>query len=166
MLAVLLILLGISSRFILHIPNFTPILAIALFAGFYLSRRNAVLVPLLMMIICDAIIGFHAMVPFTWGTILLVSLIGSGLKDNKSLATVGVSSIGAAVLFYIITNFGVWLFYPTYPKTLAGLGQCYVAAIPFFRGTLSSTLIYSAVLFGSYEFLASRLRNTRLANAL
>lgn len=166
MLAILLILLGVSTRFLVHIPNFTPIMAIALFAGFYLSKRNALIVPLIMMAICDAFIGFHALVPFTWGSILLVSLLGSKLRDRKSVKTVALSSVGAAVLFYIVTNFGVWLLYPTYPKSMAGLVQCYIAAIPFFRGTLASTLIYTAVLFVAYEVVAAKLKSTRFANAL
>ncbi|MCA9404794.1 MAG: hypothetical protein KC897_13480 [Candidatus Omnitrophica bacterium] len=164
MLAFLLIALGILSRFLVHFNNFTPILAIALFAGFYLSKRNALIVPLAMMVISDAFVGFHAMVAFTWGSILLIALIGNKYKDDKSFKTVGLSGLGGAVLFYLITNFGVWLFYNTYPKSPAGLVQCYVAAIPYFRGTLLSTVIYTAVLFGGYEYLAARLKQTCFAH--
>jgi len=166
MLAFLLILLGVSARFIVHIPNFTPVMAIALFAGCYLSRKNAIIVPLIMMIIYDAVIGFHALVPFTWGSVVLVALLGGKLKERKSFKNVAVSSLAAAFLFYIVTNFGVWLFYNTYPKSVSGLIQCYVVAIPYFRGTLASTLIYSAVLFGAYEFVSARIKGTRLASAL
>lgn len=164
MLAFLLIALGVLSRFVIHFENFTPILAIALFAGYHLSKRNAIIVPLAMMVIFDAFVGFHSLILFTWGTVLLIALIGIRNRDDKSVKTVGLSSIGSAVLFYLITNFGVWLFYTTYPKSLAGMIQCYVAAIPFFRGTLLSTLTYSAVLFGGYEFLAARLKQTRFAH--
>ncbi|MBZ0165814.1 MAG: hypothetical protein K8I00_03335 [Candidatus Omnitrophica bacterium] len=164
MLAILLIALGVLSRFLIHIPNFTPVLAIALFAGYYLSKRNALIVPLLMMVISDAFVGFHSLVFFTWGTVVLISLLGMRNRDDKSLKTVGLSSIGGAVLFYLITNFGVWLFYPTYPKSLAGILECYVVAIPYFRGTLLSTLMYSAVLFVGYEFMAARLKQTRFAH--
>jgi len=166
MLPILLITLGVLSRFFIHFSNFTPILAIALFAGFYLSKRNALIVPLVMMVISDAFVGFHDMILFTWGTILLTSYIGIRNRDNKSIKTVAFASIGSAVIFHIVTNFAVWVFYTTYPKSIAGLIECYVAAIPYFRGTLLSTIIYTAVLFGGYEFLAARIKNTRFAKAL
>lgn len=164
MLAFLLIALGVMSRFVVHIPNFTPILAIALFAGYYMSKRNALIVPLVIMAISDAFVGFHSLVLFTWGTVVLITLLGMRNRENKSVKTVGIKSIVGAIMFYIITNFGVWLLFNTYPKTLSGLGQCYVAAIPYFRGTLASTLIYTGVLFGGYEFMAARLKQTRFAH--
>ncbi|MBP9853728.1 MAG: hypothetical protein KBD53_02540 [Candidatus Omnitrophica bacterium] len=166
MLPILLIVLGVLSRVFMHFWNFTPILAIALFAGFYLSRRNAFIVPLITMIISDVILGFHDTIFFTWGTILLISWIGLRLRENKSVKTVAFASVGSAIIFFIITNFAVWLVSGMYPKNWAGLTECYIAAIPYFRGTLLSTIIYTAVLFGGYEFLAARLKHTRLAKAL
>lgn len=166
MLAVGLILIGIISRFIVHFENFTPVIAIALFAGYYLPKRQAIIVPLLMIIISDIAIGLHSMIAFTWGTLALIAVIGIINKERKSTANILVRSLLAAILFYIVTNFGVWVFYNTYPKSWAGLTECYVAAIPYFRNTLISTFIYVAVLFGAYEFFAARLKGTRLAFVL
>ena len=166
MLAIALIVLGIFSRVFFHVGNFTPVLAIAIFAGVYLPRRISVLVPLALFIISDLIIGFHQTLPFTWGSIVLIALIGWKVRSHKTVGTVALGSLAAAVLFYIVTNFGVWAVTGMYPKTLAGLGECFTAGIPFFRFTLVSTFIYVVVLFGLYEWVALKVRNTKLAKAL
>ena len=166
MLAVGLIALGVLSRFLFHIDNFTPVLAIALFAGMYLPKKSSLIVPLAMFIIADAFVGFHSMIAFTWGSALLIVLLGWKVKENKRITTVIGGSVLGAILFYIITNFGVWAFYTTYAKSWAGLLDCYIAAIPYFRNTLTSTLLYIGVLCGLYEITALKLRNTKLAYIL
>ena len=160
MLAIALLVIGVLSRLIYHTPNFTPILALALFGGVYLNRRYALLVPLLLMVVSDLLIGFHDIVFFTWGSILLISALGLGVRKQKNFTTILGARLVSASLFFVVTNFGVWLM--KYPHTIHGLTQCYIAAIPFFRTSLFSTLAYSAVLFGVYEFLAVRLGQTRL----
>ncbi len=166
MLAIGLVVIGVFSRFIFHFENFTPVLAIALFAGAYLPKRQAVAVPLALFIIADAMIGFHALIAFTWGSMVLVAVIGMSLKNKKSWKNTAVGAFLSAVVFYVITNFGVWLFYNTYPKSLTGLMECYIMALPYFRNSLVSTFLYSFVLFGGYELLTARLKNTRFASIL
>lgn len=163
MLAVGLLMLGVISRLIIHLPNFTPIIALALFGGVYLRKRQAVILPVLMMVIADLFIGIDATFPFTWGSMALIALIGLWVRKNKSFATVAGSSLLSPVLFFLVTNFGVWLVQNMYPHTFAGLVECYVMAIPFFGSTLVSTVVYTAVLFGGYECAAARLQKTRLA---
>lgn len=165
MLAIALILLGIMMRFIPHVPNFTPVVAIALFSGFYLNKKYAVLVPLSLMIVTDIFLGFHNVMFFTWGSLILIVALGLIQKKRKSVLTIAGSSIASAILFFAITNFGVWLG-GWYSYTLKGLVDCYVMAIPFFRTTLFSTLIYSAVLFSAYELIAKLVKNTRFATVL
>ena len=165
MLAVALILLGIIMRFIPHAPNFTPVVAIALFSGFYLKKKYAVLIPLSLMVITDLFLGLHSVFVFTWGSVILISVLGVIQKKRKSALTIAGSSIMSAILFFVISNFGVWLSgYYTY--SLEGFITCYVRAIPFFRHMLSSTLLYSTVLFGVYELIAKRVKNTRFATVL
>jgi hypothetical protein len=166
MLATGLIVIGILSRFIFHMPNFTPVIAIALFAGVYLPKRQAIIVPIALYVISDFFVGFHEVLFFTWGSMALIALIGINSKNKKSIKNMASASLLSALLFYVTTNFGVWVMMSTYPKTVAGLFECYIAAIPFFRNTLVSTLLYSAVLFGCYEFIATRVKNTRFATVL
>lgn len=164
MLAIFLIIFGILSRFLIHTPNFTPIAAIALFSGIYLSRKYAIVLPLAIMIISDIFLGFHNTIPFTWGSMILIAFLGLAVQKQKSFATLLGSSVVSAILFFIVTNFGCWLFW--YPHTFGGFVNCYTLAIPFFRETLLSTLVYSGILIGIYEFVASKVKNTRLATVL
>ena len=154
MLALIIISFGILSRVVVHTPNFTPVLSLAFLGGMYLKGRQAVLVPLALMIVSDFIIGFHNMMFFSWGSIVLISIFGLWLKKRKNLATVLSGSIVSAMIFFIVTNFGAWL--TLYPHTIDGLWQCYILAIPFFRSTLVSSVAYSLVFYAAYEWLLKR----------
>lgn len=166
MLAVGLLMLGVISRLIIHLPNFTPVIALALFGGVYLRKRQAVILPVLIMIIADLFIGIDATFPFTWGSMAAIALIGLWVRKNKNFTAVAGSSLLSSALFFLVTNFGVWLVLNMYPRTLAGLIECYVMAIPFFGPTLVSTVVYTAVLFGGYEWAAVRLQKTRFAQVV
>jgi len=161
MFALILIGFGILSRVIVHTPNFTPVLSLALFGGMYLKGRQAVLVPLALMVISDLLIGFHGVMFYTWGSIVLISVLGLWLKERKNFVSVLGASCVSAVIFFIVTNFGSWLAF--YPHTTAGLQQCYILAIPFFRGTLASTVAYSLAFWVLYEWALKRSQGTVLA---
>ena len=165
MLAIALLIFGILARLLPHEHNFTPVTAIALFGGVYLSRRYAVILPLTLMVISDIFIGLHDTIFFTWGSVIVIALLGNWMKERKTPAIVLGTSIVSALLFFLITNFGAWLS-DLYPHNFKGFIECYVMAIPFFRNTLVSSVIYSVVLFGSYELIASLVKKTRLAKAL
>ena len=164
MLALLILVFGIASRLFVHLPNFTPVVALALFGGVTLQKRAALFVPLALMVISDLIIGLHAALFFTWGGVLLATVIGFAVRRHKSPVRLLGASILAAVGFFLVSNFGAWL--AMYPRTAQGFSDCYIAAIPFFRYTLVSTVAYSAVIFGLYEAVARSVRETRFAKAL
>ncbi len=166
MLAFLLLLIGIASRFIIHIPNFTPIVALALFSGAYLPKRTAVLFPLALMIISDLFIGLHETILFTWGSVVVISILGFWLRHNRNPINILSTSLFSAVFFFLVTNFGTWLMSNLYPRTLSGLQECFILAVPFFRATLSSTIVYSFAIFGLYELVAVRIKETKLTNVL
>ena len=161
MLALIIISFGILSRIIVHTANFTPVLSMAFLSGMYLKGRQAVLVPLTLMIISDLIIGPYHGIFFVWGSIVLISIFGSWLKEKKTFISVLGGSIISAMFFFIVTNFGAWLFF--YQHTVDGLHQCYILAIPFFRSTFASTLAYSLVFYAGYEWLLKRSQGTFLA---
>ena len=165
MLAILLLVFGITMRFMPHAPNFTPVTALALFGGVYLSRRYAVLFPLFLMMISDLFIGMHNTIFFTWGSFILIALIGVWIRNRKNAMTILGASIFSAIIFFVVTNFGAWLT-DLYPHTLKGLSTCYTLAIPFFRSTFLSSLLYSGLLFGTYELIAFWVKKTRFARAL
>jgi len=134
--------------------NFTPVEAIALFGGAYFADRwLALIVPIGAMFIADAIIGLHALVPVVYACIALTALLGSNLRGRIRPLPVAGYAFASAVLFYLITNFFVWLTSGMYPLNPTGLAACYVAGIPFFNGTLAGTLLWTALLFGGFELL-------------
>ncbi len=152
--AVILILFAAFSRLIPHAPNFTPVISIALFAGAYLKKRYAFAVPVAALFLSDLVIGMYGLtsMTFVYGSVILITALGLALSNKVSAGKVLGLSLAGAVIFFVITNFGVWLLPGSmYPKTLEGLVQCFVLAIPFFGNSLLSTMIYSAVLFGVYE---------------
>ena len=161
MLALIIISFGILSRIVVHMPNFTPVLSMAFLGGMYLKGRQAVLLPLALMVISDLIIGFYPWMVMTWGCIILVSLLGLWFKDRKNVVSILGGSIASAVVFFVVSNFGAWL--SLYPHTTDGLRQCYILAIPFFRSTLVSSVAYSLVFYAGYEWLLKRSQGTALA---
>lgn len=166
MLAFILIILGIVARLIIHVPNFTPVIAIALFGGVYLKRKQAVILPVVLMAVTDFFLGFHQTMMFTYGSLIVIALAGVALRKNNNFANAFVFSTVSAIGFFIVTNFGVWAMQSMYAKNFSGLIECYVMAIPFFKNTLLATYLYGGVLFGGYEFLAKRLGDTRFAHVL
>ena len=165
MLAISLILVGILLRFMPHAYNFTPVAAIALFSGVYLKRKYAIIVPLVLMAVSDLFIGMHNVVIFTWGSFILAALIGILIRKNKSAARILGGSLAASLVFFIVSNFGVWLM-GWYPQNLKGLVDCYVMALPFLRDFTVSTLVYSVLFFSAYELTARLVKETKLAKVL
>ena len=166
MLAIWLLALGVLSRLVIHSWNFTPVIAIALFGGVYLKKKQAVLLPLALFAVTDMILGFHNVMLFTWGSVVLIALMGLWVKKNKNFKTILGGGLAAAVVFFVVTNVGVWLVSGMYPLTLSGLSECFVLAVPFFRNTLAGTLVYGLILFGAYEIIAARIKNARFGPAL
>lgn len=156
-LAILFILVGIFSRLLPHLPNFAPLVALALFSGVYFRRKNGWLLPLGIYFVSDLIIGLHSTVFFTWGSIVLIYFLGRRLQSRKTLANTALFTLSASFLFFLITNFGVWLL-GWYPRNLAGLASCYLNALPFFRASLLSDFVYVAVFFGAYEYFAKKIK--------
>ena len=167
-IAVALVLFGVISRYLPHPPNFAPIAAIGLFAGVYLPRRYAVALPLIAMVISDIFLGFHGLIFWTWGSFALIGLFSSQvLRKNVNPGAIVASSIGASLLFYLVTNFGVWAEGLLYPQNFTGLASSYLNALPFLRNTLLGDLAYTVAIFASYEVavLYARQVKTRLVLA-
>ncbi len=136
--------------------NFTPVAAIALFGGAcFRNRVLAFVVPLGAMLVSDMAIGFSAMSPLVYACFAVMVLVGMGtLRDRGGAMRIGLVAAGSATGFYLVTNFAVWLASGMYPLTGAGLAASYVAGLPFYQyGTLPGTLVWSAVLFGSFALL-------------
>jgi len=154
-LAVLMILAAAFSRLLPHPLNFTPIAAMALAGGVYLDKRFALIIPIAAMLITDWFLGYHQILFFVYGSFITIGLIGIWLRSHKRPLPVIGATLLSSVLFFVVTNFGVWIIGPEmYPRTRTGLVECYVAAIPFFRNTLFGDLVYTGVLFGVFELVS------------
>lgn len=161
-----LISLGFFMRLLPHVPNVAPVGAIALFGGAILAWRVAVWLPLVIMISSDLVIGFYQGIEFTWAAFFVVALYGMLFRHASMRTRVFAGSIGGATLFFLVSNFGTWLASGMYPHTAAGLATCFVAALPFFKATLLGDVIFSAVLFGAYEYAFREVRLRRATHAV
>lgn len=149
----LIVLLVAAARFLPHPPNFTPVAAMALFGGaFFADKRMAYVVTLGAMFLSDLFLGLHGTMAFVYGAFIITIFMGTKMAGKISALTVFSGALGSSILFFALTNFGVWITSAYYPLTWSGFITCYVAAIPFFHYTLAGTLIYSAILFGGFEF--------------
>ena len=150
-----LLVLAVKTRLLPHPPNVTPIAAIALFGGCNIKDKNlAFVLPLLCMFLTDLFLGFHMIMPFVYLSFMCISYIGI----NSEKITNG-TIFGSSLLFFLVTNFGVWFF--GYPNTLAGLVSCYTLALPFFVNTIIGDLVFTHSL--NYSF--SKIKQTGAVNA-
>lgn len=139
-------------------PNLAPIGALALFGGAaILDRRLAFSIPLAAMLISDLFIEFDASRLWVYGALALITLLGRALQNHRRqpLAVVG-GSLAASLLFFVVTNFGVWLMSGWYTHTFTELVRCYTLALPFFHYTVAGDLLFSGLLFGGLAWVESR----------
>lgn len=153
-MAILLVLLGIATRLMPHPANVTAVGAVALFAGLYLPKRWAYVLPLITMAASDLIIGFYSwpIMAAVYGSFLVSVTLGlwASRQHYRILSAVGATLIGALVFFFV-TNAAVWAFGTMYPHTLAGLGTSYLMAIPFFKASLVGDVFFMTILVGLME---------------
>jgi hypothetical protein len=150
LVAVILILFAAFSRLIPHPVNFTPIAAIALFSSVYLDKKYFLIIPVAAMLLSDIFLGFHSTMIWVYGSFAVIALIGLWLKSHKNVGYIFGTTVVSSIIFFIITNFGVWAS-GFYGYTLSGLAECYTMAIPFFRNSIAGDLIYVTAMFGLYE---------------
>lgn len=160
-LATVLILTGAASRLLPHIPNFTAVGGIGLFAGARLTGWKAFLIPLLIMAVTDPILGqilgypmFNSVTLFVYASLLVNVLIGRLLKRSITPGKVAGASIVCSMQFFLITNFGLWMVTSLYPPTTAGLVACYLAGLPYLGHTLAGDLTFSVFLFGAFHLVS------------
>ena len=151
------IVIAALTRLLPHPPNFSPVMALALFSGAALRDwRLALLVPLAAMLMADLWLGFHATMVFVYLGMALTVGAGRWLGARRRPLLLLAAGMAGASLFFLVSNAGVWLTQDIYPATGAGLVGCYLAALPFFHQTVLATLVYGALLFGMEHWLAVR----------
>lgn len=149
-------LIAALTRFIPHPFNFTAIGAMALFGGATINdKRLAFLLPLVVMLLTDLIIGFHNVMIPVYACFAFTVLLGVFLQKKQKVWTIASASIISSVVFFLITNLPFW-FGIRYPNTFGGAMESYTLALPFFTNQLAGDLFYSAVLFGTFALVKMR----------
>ena len=160
----LLIAFLVASRIIPHPPNFTPVLAVAIFAPYFFREQAiAIALPLTAMVLADLIIGFHGFMLWVYGVVAASTFISHIFRYTGShLIRTGALAFCSCLLFFIMTNFGVWLSSGFYPLTTEGLIACYTAALPFFGNTLVSTVAFCGLFYGAMRMAGQQHRMVQL----
>ena len=158
-----LILILALSRLIPHPPNFTPIIAVAILSGYFFKNIYISFATLLItMLLADAFIGFYENIFFVYLSLLLIAFIFYKISEKINFKNLFIYGFIGSLVFFIVSNFGVWaLGSPgvqeiAYDKSLNGLVECYILAIPFFGNTFLSTVIFAYPAIFIYKSLAAR----------
>tara|TARA_Y100000294_G_scaffold109980_1_gene102011 strand:+ start:284 stop:802 length:519 start_codon:yes stop_codon:yes gene_type:complete len=156
-LPVTLIIILTWARLIPHPPNFTPIVTVAILSGYFFSNIYLSFLTLLIsMFIADAFIGFHEHMFSVYISLLLISFIFYKISEKINFKNLFMCGFIASLIFFIISNFGVWIIGGLYDRSLSGLVECYILAIPFFGNTFLSTVIFAYPAIFIYKSLSSQ----------
>ena len=143
-LPISLILILALARLIPHPPNFTPIIAVAILSGYFFKNIYISFLTLIIsMLIADIFLGFHNNIFFVYISLLIISYTFFKIGEKINYKNLIFYSFFGSLVFFIISNFGVWFLGEMYEKNLTGIIECYILAIPFFGNTFLSTLIFS-----------------------
>jgi len=176
--ATLLILFAALTRLFPHYPNFTAIGAMAIFGGIVIKdKKLAFLLPLGALFLSDVCLQFFTSIHgfygkeqiFVYSAFILITGLAMFIR-KQNVATIAFAAVWSGILFFLISNLGVWLLSPFYPNTLAGLAACYWIAIPFYNGEITGSfllnsivgnLFFSAILFGAYALVKQQIFTRR-----
>lgn len=151
------IIAGAAFRLIPHWPNFTPIAAMALFGGTYFNKKYlAFLIPMAALFISDMLLGFHSYMIAVYISFAIIVVFGMMLKNKVKIGSLLLASVSSSVLFFVITNFAVWIGSPFYPQNFAGLLESYTAGLPFLNNGVLGDLFYNTLFFGAFYLAEQR----------
>lgn len=168
--AALLIAAAAFTRLFPHYPNFTAIGAMAIFGGSVIKdKKLAFLLPLGALFLSDVCLqlltstkGFYGISQFFVYTAFFLITVFAGFMRKRSVSNIALAAVWSGVIFFVLSNLGVWLSSDYYPKTLAGLGACYWASVPFYKNEFFGNFIlnlimgnafYLTILFGAYALI-------------
>ncbi len=148
-------------RLVPHPWNFTPVVAMSLFGGAYFAQKRwAFAVPLAAIFISDLLLYgifyetyrqfFLAEIPFKYSSVALIVGLGLLLRSRRQWYRVAGAALAASLVYFLVTNFGAWMWLEIYPKNIGGLMACYVAGLPFYQFQLAGDILYTGAIFGGF----------------
>ena len=165
LLILFLSIVVLAARLIPHASNFSPLASVILFGSVYISNKKYLILPFIALFISDIFLGFYGwqIMLSVYGSLALIMLIGQVVAKHKNVINIISSSLLAGIIFFAATNFSVWYFGNWYTSDISGLVASYTMAIPFFKNTIASNLVYSGILFGVYETVQHLAKQKNLA---
>ena len=149
-----MLVVAACARLAPHPWNFTPMMAIGLFAGSHARKLSTgILVTLLAFALVDAVLGFYSGIWYVYGAALIPVLLGWGIRNRSGVGAIAAAAVASSLSFFLITNFMVWASDKLYPLTIGGLLECYAAGIPFYRNQVLGDAFYTVAIFGGYALL-------------
>jgi hypothetical protein len=157
--------LSALGRLIPHVPNVTPLGASCLFAGSRIGGYLSYLLPLVVMLATDPLVGGYSSTSLVIYAAFMINVwIGRRLVRTVTPTRVGVAAFLCSLQFFVLTNFAVWFQLSgadhLYARNLGGLMECYTAALPFWGRTLAGDLLFSGAIFGMYALLSRHAAET------
>lgn len=144
------------TRLLPHPANFSPVMAAALFgSAVFANRYLGLTIALAAMAVSDIFLSMHSTLPFVYVAMVGAGLLGNLLRENRSVLKVAGVTLAGSVLFFIVSNLGVFIMQDLYPKTAQGLVTCYAMALPFFQNSLAGDMLFTTALFLGYHLLAT-----------
>lgn len=151
---IVMMVLGACARLVPHPWNFTPMMAIGLFAGSQTRKvSTGVLATLGALVLSDIVLGFYPGFWYVYGAALIPVLLGRLIRNRSGAGTIAGAAIASSLAFFLITNFMVWAADRLYPLTIRGLSECYLAAIPFYQNQVLGDAVFTIAIFGGYAVL-------------
>jgi len=151
---IFLIFIGTLSRLAPHPANVTAVGALAIFSGSRYGKIKGLIVTFGTMLVSDVVLGLHPVMWATYGSFALSVLLANTFLKKRSVTRIAGVTLASSIIFYLVTNFAVWAVPGSmYPKTLAGLIDSYIMALPFFRNSLLGDFFYTGVFFSAYELV-------------
>ena len=154
-----MVVLAACARLLPHPWNFTPMIALALFAGSQASKTVvAALATLAALVLSDAILGFDKGLWLVYAAYLVPVLLGRLIRNHPGVSSVALAALASSLSFFAITNLSTWALGSLYPHTATGLAACFVAAIPFYQNQALGDAFYTVAIFGGYALLSRAFR--------
>ena len=151
---IILFILLVLSRMITDIPNFTATIALVMFAGYLIQNRLlSILVILISQIVSDLYLGIYSSMIFVYAAYISIALLSPIMMKKMNTKSIVLSSVISPSIFFIISNFGVWLTGSIYTFNLPGLLACYIAGVPFFDESLISTVLFALTIFSIMKLI-------------